>query len=1127
MIVAVKEPKGLIPRLTDSSLPNECATIAENCNLKGGSMAPLYSPLFTATLPDALRKTIYKYDISGEGLFCGTMGTLLAFQAVRNGTFSITFGTTAYTIGGIDFSSCATEYDIASVIQIAIRDQVGGFYSCTYDLATDSLIIATSTSAISVLSAGETAGATDDIIVQHSTANGFNGYKYTEDGSHDTYTSAYWNITGWSKTAIPTLYFKYTASGTLLEVFSDSARSLLVAHNASSGTTGTKTLTADGGSGIAGTISVDVVAGDGETWAVTASLADTVSASTTVSTNYSWKAVDNSLTDQWIGTANILPTWWQVAFSRAWTVAQFRFHVHAVKSPKDFLLQGTNTLPSYTESGGHDLYTSGYQNITGWNEITYPTLYLKYSSTTLSIYPTSADRIAGTNKLAHCTASTVGVKNLIEDNSSGFDGTITVGQVATSGDTWEVTAPAWTTIQSYTNTNVTANTWTSYFTVLTANQHAYKYYRFYNTTCNGSAIFNSGFNEIEFCHVPVDISGATYMNGTSGTVADRTTTEWLSWTEDHVNVVRSPEAGDLYERVYWTGETGGKMKVRGTFGTRDVGLVAPTGALTATATDNYTESWACRFYFSNIATYGTPIGTPVACTLISELATESGYMLTFNFPGGASTAGLTDKNYEFELSMHLGDNTTHVLKMKWNIGDKTTVMTDSGGHTWGYAELTQIEAYPTVTYSGSAPTMTGTATECVVTMILNMNYQYPSITNTAYVYRYINDLSKASPNSTATAVLTKDATDKMVLSNIAYSNDTNIAWIEFYRIVGSGTAVMYRYVDRIANVAGGGTTTYEDWVTDLNLGAQIISVENPPANMLGLVTMPNGIGVGFVNRTLYFSELPSVGNGIESFPILYAKPVQNPIKGLMVTGSEVMVLNEGIPKMVTGSDPRYMRVIDLPSTQACIAHRGICKVANTIMYPSGDGMANLTGANSSNGTKNFIQKQQWEALHPELMTASVFDDRLHVFLADKTYLFEPIDGMKALTTSPVIASGCYTDLKDDTLYIIQGANIMAWNRDYLNPMLMTWRSKEFEYSRPASWNCIKVVAQSYPTVNPILFKCYANGVLVSTTTILSDVGIRLPNMRKERSWMFEIVSYVEVHEFHVAQSTGELYQQGW
>jgi hypothetical protein len=1027
MVVVVKEPKGIVPRLNAEDLPEECATIAENCNLKGGSMAPLYSPLFTATLPDANRKTIYKYDVSGNALTCGVLdtGALTAFKLVKNGGFTITLGATSYNVTGMDFTSCVTMYDVAMVIQTGMRNVAGGYHACAYDAVNNKLVLSTTASAITVLTAGVST---------------------TSNPNNDL---------------MPTMTSDILPNGV-------------------------------------------------------------TSATSSLSGTLPFMAADNTLTNYWLGyflnvgssTYTAINKDWQYQFTYPVVVSAFKIYSGAVgniRKPYYFYLKGSN------------------------------------------------------------------------------DGT------------------TWKTIGNlYTNTVSTINTWGTY-AVADADRGSYKYYKINFTSVYASDPVGNGvalqIYEIEFVHTVTDISGALYMNGLTGTGSIGTggSTTWLSWTEDHVNVVKSPEAGDLYNRIYWTGETGGKMRVQGTTPlttARDVGLTAPTekavtftdsgdwvglvghgfanntpiqfrtitsttgisvlttyyvvsqttdkfkvsatvggGALPLTTNGTgtlaimgvpvsiYKPVFECQFIFD-------PLGTPsvaTACTLINYIETDSGFMANFTFPGYVSGASLTNKNYVFQVrySIDLAGTMSAWYDIS-NVGVQHD-LTEAGGHVWAHAELTQVLETANPTYAGSTPSIVGTANACTVNTVMNFHYEYPSIEDTAYVIRYINDVGKASPNSIVTTVMKKKATDKTILSGIPYINDSTIDWIEVYRIVGAGQAVMYRYVTRVANVdsPGTGAISLEDWVTDLNLGEQIVSVENPPANMLGLVVMPNGIGVGFVGRTVYFSELPSIGNGIESWPILYAKPVQNPIKGLMVTGSEVMVLNEGVPKMITGSDPKYMRVIDLPSTQACIAYRGICKVANTIMYPSGDGMANLTGANSSNGTKSFIQKQQWEALHPELMTASVFDDRLHVFLADKTYLFEPVEGMKALTTSPVIASGCYTDLKDDTLYIIQGANIMAWNRDYLNPMLMTWRSKVFRYSRPVSWNCIKVIGQSYPTTNPVLFNCYANGVLVATTTALSDLGIRLPMMRKEREWMFEIVSYVEIHEFHVAQSTGELYQLGW
>lgn len=94
----------------------------------------------------------------------------------------------------------------------------------------------------------------------------------------------------------------------------------------------------------------------------------------------------------------------------------------------------------YTDSSGYN-YATNYQNITGWVKATYPILYLKASSATnINIFPTSADRTATTNLMAHiASAGTAGTKTVTADNVT-LGGTLTLNKAVVSGTVWNITA---------------------------------------------------------------------------------------------------------------------------------------------------------------------------------------------------------------------------------------------------------------------------------------------------------------------------------------------------------------------------------------------------------------------------------------------------------------------------------------------------------------------------------------------------------------------------------------------------------------------------------------------------------------------------------------------------------------
>lgn len=92
----------------------------------------------------------------------------------------------------------------------------------------------------------------------------------------------------------------------------------------------------------------------------------------------------------------------------------------------------------YTEDGNNPETISGYDKITGWDEGTYPTIYFKATSASAIVaYPSSSDVATGTNALFSISgADETGPKDVTEENSSGFGGTVVVENKPTADDTW-------------------------------------------------------------------------------------------------------------------------------------------------------------------------------------------------------------------------------------------------------------------------------------------------------------------------------------------------------------------------------------------------------------------------------------------------------------------------------------------------------------------------------------------------------------------------------------------------------------------------------------------------------------------------------------------------------------------
>ena len=126
------------------------------------------------------------------------------------------------------------------------------------------------------------------------------------------------------------------------------------------------------------------------------------------------------------------------------------------------------------------------------------------------------------------------------------------------------------------------------------------------------------------------------------------------------------------------------------------------------------------------------------------------------------------------------------------------------------------------------------------------------------------------------------------------------------------------------------------------------------------------------------------------------------------------------------------------------------------------------------------------------------------------------------TGAAPVASGAdqigtfYTDLRTDTLYAVEGEDIVP----FLDTGLRTavWRSRKFVLpSAPSyAWGRINGLLTGNVTV-----RLYGDGVLISTDTISARTPFRIP-ARRARLWEIEIESTSQVSSVTIASSTEEL-----
>ena len=600
-----------------------------------------------------------------------------------------------------------------------------------------------------------------------------------------------------------------------------------------------------------------------------------------------------------------------------------------------------------------------------------------------------------------------------------------------------------------------------------------------------------------------DIHGAGYLvcqDGGGAVVTSGTESEWLTWPEEEVSVVENPVAEDIYARIYWSGEED-ELQVKGTFGTRDVGLVAPSTAPIIALSDKYTEA----FTGQTRITIAGPTVHQDAMTLVSVEKIDVGYSVKFRMPEHIYVSASTPTfAFEIDIAGVTGWQSTS------DIGTKTAQIDNSV--TYAETELTSVIGSTTSTLVGT----TYTWTEREVTFIVNMHYRLQTDASYYYLYTYVDDLGQESGSGTLSSLITRNAEERATIS-VTASTDTNIDNIRLYRTANSSTLTSgFYYVTELDNT----TADYIDWSRDEDLVEQLSVHDAPVDGMQHLVVMPGGFAMAAKGKTLYVSEQYLLYSWLDSYDINF----DSEIKALSVAGNECMVLTNNRQYLVTGDTPGSLTSSRLMLNQTCeTSNRGTAVVGHRTLYPSPDGYVEVFGGQGSVITESLIQPRDWGSYNPDTFTAAAYDKKLYACSDNTFFIMDFDEGIKALTTLSDLVKALFYDSVDDILYCIIDNDIRSIDTNVTTYDNLVWRSKEFDTTRPWRPSCVRVNADSYPaSPNEITLKLYAEGVLVHTATITSDKGLKIPQLRKEKKWFFEIESSVEILDIQIAQSIGDL-----
>ena len=402
-----------------------------------------------------------------------------------------------------------------------------------------------------------------------------------------------------------------------------------------------------------------------------------------------------------------------------------------------------------------------------------------------------------------------------------------------------------------------------------------------------------------------------------------------------------------------------------------------------------------------------------------------------------------------------------------------------------------------------------------------------------YIFTYVTDQgeeSAPSPPSAVTSLHPVDATWTFTNNQATPTYNGVLDHINIYRsaTTTSGSAV-YLYVGSMSSLSSG--ATYPDTVPDTSLGSACESLnwQMPVANMIGLTSMWDGMMAGFFDKTLCFCY-PFVPY---AWPTIYQQTIPENIVGLCVWQQNLVVLTDGKPYALTGTDPTTLTMVPIDSDYACVSKRSICEIPGGCVWAAPDGLAYAGTRGADIVSDLVLTREQWQALNPPSMVVDRWGSFIIIRYNNGTNGCLVFDWEKANAVYPnklkvkemypctTQFDNAYYDKLTGNTYLLNttAQTISEWDASSTYETV-TFTSKIFRQPAPTLFLWCQVRADVYP----VSLGVSVDGTqYLSSFAVYSQTPVKLPIAGfKGRDWVLSVTANGPVQEVVLADSIDDL-----
>ena len=421
----------------------------------------------------------------------------------------------------------------------------------------------------------------------------------------------------------------------------------------------------------------------------------------------------------------------------------------------------------------------------------------------------------------------------------------------------------------------------------------------------------------------------------------------------------------------------------------------------------------------------------------------------------------------------------------------------------------------------------------------------PTNLATSYVYTFVNDLAQESaPSLPSATILRPDGVTVTVTTPVAIPSGVDTAYgiasKRLYRSVTGSTGTAFQFITELPLA----TADYVDVLTDAELG-EVLQSELwalPPADLRGILALPNGIMAGFSKNQLCLSAQ----NHPHAWPVEYRLNTDTDIVTIGNVDTTVVIGTKSFVYVASGNAPDAYSMAKSEVPYACVSKRSLAYLPTAgVVFAGPDGLMAVIGPGQvRNLTETVFTRRQWQALVPSSILGVAHNDIYWLFYntgsAKGCYAIDMKPTGFGIAEMAFHATAAYADPVEGKLYLtldtdaepddaslpvhpetpvyLAGTAVYEFDGG-ATAMVYRWRSKLWLEPAPTTYLMVQVKAEDYSN---LLLRLYGDGAQIHESAVASAAEFVVEQVDAYTTFEVELLGTSTVRTVQVVQDVAEL-----